>query len=35
MTECTQRENVSTYVLRALPDDEYERFVTHLDGCEE
>ena len=35
MTECTQRENVGSYVLHALPRDEYERFVTHLDGCED
>jgi anti-sigma-K factor RskA len=35
VTECTQRENVGSYVLHSLPDDEYERFVTHLDGCEE
>jgi anti-sigma-K factor RskA len=35
VTECAQRENVGSYVLRALPDDEYERFLTHLDSCEE
>jgi anti-sigma-K factor RskA len=35
VTECAQRENIGSYVLHALPDDEYERFVTHLDGCEE
>jgi anti-sigma-K factor RskA len=26
---------VGSYVLHALPDEEYERFVTHLEGCEE
>jgi anti-sigma-K factor RskA len=35
MTECTHRENVGSYVLHALPDDEYERFVSHLEGCDE
>ena len=35
MTECAQRDNAGSYVLHALPDDEYERFVTHLDGCEQ
>jgi anti-sigma-K factor RskA len=35
VTECAQRENVASYVLHALPDDEYERFVSHMEGCEE
>ena len=34
MTDCPQRENVGSYVLHALPDDEYERFVSHLESCE-
>jgi len=35
VTGCAQHENVGSYVLHALPDDEYERFVSHLDTCEE
>ncbi|HEY7619062.1 MAG TPA: anti-sigma factor [Solirubrobacteraceae bacterium] len=35
MTDCAQRENVGSYVLHALPDDEYERFVSHLESCDD
>jgi hypothetical protein len=35
VTECVQRDNVGSYVLRALPDDEHERFSSHLAGCAE
>lgn len=35
MTACAHHENVGSYVLHALPDDEYERFISHLDGCED
>jgi anti-sigma-K factor RskA len=35
VTGCAQHENVGSYVLHALPDDEHERFVSHLDGCED
>jgi anti-sigma-K factor RskA len=34
VTGCAHHENVGSYVLHALPDDEYERFVSHLDSCE-
>ena len=33
MTACAYRENVGSYVLHALPDDEYERFSSHLEEC--
>jgi anti-sigma-K factor RskA len=36
MTTCAHRDDAGSYVLRALPDDEYERFEAHLatcDGC--
>jgi anti-sigma-K factor RskA len=33
VTECALRENVGSYVLRALPDDEYRRFTSHLESC--
>ena len=33
MTGCAHRDNVGSYVLHALPDDEYQRFVSHLSGC--
>jgi anti-sigma-K factor RskA len=33
MTGCAHHENVGSYVLHALPDDEYERFATHLSEC--
>jgi anti-sigma-K factor RskA len=33
VTECSYRENVGSYVLHALPDDEYERFSSHLGAC--
>jgi anti-sigma-K factor RskA len=35
VTACAHHENVGSYVLHALPDDEYQRFVSHLDGCED
>ena len=35
MTGCAHRDDVGSYVLRALPDDEYERFQAHLATCEE
>jgi anti-sigma-K factor RskA len=35
VTGCAHHENVGSYVLHALPEDEYERFVSHLDGCED
>jgi anti-sigma-K factor RskA len=35
MNGCEHRENVASYVLGALPDDEHERFVAHLATCEE
>ena len=34
MTACAHRDDVGSYVLRALPDDEYERFEAHLATCE-
>jgi anti-sigma-K factor RskA len=33
MTDCGHRDSAAAYVLRALPDDEYERFSSHLEGC--
>jgi anti-sigma-K factor RskA len=35
MTACTHRDDAGSYVLRALPDDEHERFEAHLSGCAE
>jgi len=35
VTACAHHENVGSYVLHALPDDEYQRFVSHLDSCED
>jgi anti-sigma factor RsiW len=35
VTECVHRDDVGSYVLRALPDDEHERFSSHLAGCAE
>jgi anti-sigma-K factor RskA len=32
---CEQRETVASYVLGALPEDEHERFATHLATCDE
>jgi anti-sigma-K factor RskA len=32
---CEQHDNVGSYVLGALPEDEHERFVEHLEGCED
>jgi anti-sigma-K factor RskA len=34
MSACEHRESVGSYVLRALPDDEHERFMAHLESCE-
>jgi anti-sigma-K factor RskA/putative zinc finger protein len=36
VTSCAHRDDAGSYVLRALPDDEHERFAAHLatcDGC--
>ena len=33
MTACTHRDDAGSYVLRALPDDEHERFEAHLATC--
>jgi anti-sigma-K factor RskA len=35
VTGCAHRDNVGSYVLHALPDDEYERFASHLEDCED
>jgi anti-sigma-K factor RskA len=35
MSACTHRDDVGSYVLRALPDDEVERFEAHLATCED
>jgi anti-sigma-K factor RskA len=35
VTDCLHRDDAGSYVLRALPDDEHERFEAHLAGCEE
>jgi anti-sigma-K factor RskA len=35
MTACARRDDAGSYVLHALPDDEYERFEEHLATCEE
>jgi anti-sigma-K factor RskA len=35
MSGCEHRETVASYVLGALPEDEHERFATHLATCEE
>jgi anti-sigma-K factor RskA len=35
MNGCEHRATVASYVLGALPDDEHERFVTHLATCDE
>ena len=35
MTACARRDDAGSYVLHALPDDEYERFEAHLATCEE
>ena len=35
MTGCARRDDAGSYVLRALPDDEHERFEAHLATCEE
>ena len=34
MNDCEHRENVASYVLGALPDDEHERFAAHLATCQ-
>ena len=33
MTACPRRDDVGSYVLHALPDDEHERFEAHLATC--
>ena len=35
MSACAHRDDVGSYVLRALPDDEHERFEAHLATCED
>lgn len=35
MTGCEHRDTAAAYVLGALPDDEHEAFLVHLEGCEE
>jgi anti-sigma factor RsiW len=35
MTDCGHRDDVGSYVLRALPDEEHERFEAHLATCEQ
>jgi anti-sigma factor RsiW len=35
MSACAHRDDAGSYVLRALPDDEHERFEAHLSTCEE
>ena len=35
MTACAHRDDVGSYVLRALPDDEHARFEAHLATCEQ
>jgi anti-sigma-K factor RskA len=35
MTACDWRDDVGSYVLRALPEDEHERFEAHLATCED
>jgi anti-sigma-K factor RskA len=35
MSGCEHRDTVASYVLGALPEDEHERFVSHLAGCDE
>ena len=35
MTGCEHHENVASYVLGALPDDEHDRFDAHLATCED
>jgi anti-sigma-K factor RskA len=35
MTGCEHRETAAAYVLGALPEDEHERFVAHLTGCDD
>jgi anti-sigma-K factor RskA len=35
MSGCEHRETAASYVLGALPEDEHERFVAHLAGCDQ
>jgi anti-sigma-K factor RskA len=35
VSACTHHDDVGSYVLRALPDDEHERFEAHLASCEQ
>ncbi|MGZ4202363.1 MAG: anti-sigma factor [Thermoleophilaceae bacterium] len=34
MSPCAHHDDAGSYVLRALPDDEHERFEAHLASCE-
>jgi anti-sigma-K factor RskA len=34
VTTCAHHDDAGSYVLRALPDDEHERFAAHLATCE-
>jgi anti-sigma-K factor RskA len=35
MSGCVHRDEVASYVLGAVPDDEHERFEAHLEHCED
>jgi anti-sigma-K factor RskA len=35
MSGCAHRDEVASYLLGAMPEDEHERFAAHLPGCEE
>jgi anti-sigma-K factor RskA len=35
MSVCEHRETAASYVLGALPEDELQSFVAHLEGCDE
>lgn len=35
MSACEHHDNVASYVLGALPDEEHERFAAHLAACEQ
>jgi anti-sigma-K factor RskA len=35
MNGCEHRETAASYVLGALPEDELQAFMAHLDGCED
>ena len=34
MSSCAHHDDAGSYVLRALPEDEHERFEAHLATCE-